>query len=332
MTYKIRKPFFLPIIKIILALIFCFDIYLLLSTHFLELKSPKEIIQIFPILISSSSIIVSILIGYLFNRFVEIKATTKEQFNRYIFLQTQLNSFQQAFQRLSDDMVHKFDLDLQYSKPYSGLRSNIEFWKNISAKPHATMFVRDLYEIGYECWKYTDYETDHRLIPSPRLLQISDSISNLSGVLCRRKHYKPFLEELGFQLTDDFGGIIIDDNRTDLKILADKLDQLPKTRWDSLAFWEDQINKALRIVEKMLANQNFLSVNRTISIKRIFILLILVLFFGTLLPLLVMFIKLPLSLGDFLPYLTIVGFIPSLIAVLITIYTEISTQIIRFSS
>lgn len=335
MKFKNRKGnswfSYLDVIKLLLALIFCFDIYLLLKIRVINLKSYDQIRSVFPVLISSSSIIVSILVGYFLNKYSEVRSITKNLKSRFIKLQTQLYPYLQAFDWIAGDLVNRFNIDAQYPKPYYTLRADPKFWENDKLKPSATIFVRDLYESSRQYYYYRDYETDRKLISGTMLFSITEHLSNLSSTLGRRKHYKYILRELGFDENAELANVIIANPAGGFKNIADRLDPNPKVRWDSLSFWEDQINNSLEIVEKMIANQGFRHPLFVTYFRSIFIFLGLVLFFGTLLPIFLLSFSLPLIIDYFLSYVSVIGFIPSLIAILLKLFSEVIKETKEFS-
>lgn len=322
-----RKITLLDLYKIFLSIIFVFDIHLLIKANILSIQSYEKLFEIFPLLVGSSSIIVSILIGYLFTRFSELKTFTKERFNRFVLLQEELNKYQEAFYWFSEAISRKFKIERQIPKPYDSLRKNIDFWEDDKQKPSSTLFARDFYEVGKDYLEYRDYELKRNIIPENKIEQIWNSITNIGGTLARYKHYHHVIEELGLNPDAKFESIKIVDDILGVRVHAEQLKPYPTLAWDSLAFWEEQVNNAIDIVERMKANPIKTHPIVISSFKMIFILLVFVLVFGTIIPIIISSLNFPRTVSYLLGYLCIIGFIPTLITVLILIYREIKMQI-----
>lgn len=317
----------LDLYKIFLSVIFVLDIYLLIKVKIISIQCSEKLFEIFPLLVGSSSIIVSILIGYLFTRFSELKTFAKERFNRFVLLQKELNKYQEAFYWFSEAISQKFKIERQIPKSYDSLLKNIDFWEDDKQKPSSTLFARDFYEVGKDYIDFQDYELQINIIPENRIDQIWNIVSNIGGTLGRYKHYRHVLEELGLNPDAKFESIKIVDDILGVRIHAEKLKPYPILAWDSLAFWEEQVNNAIDIVERMKANPIKIHPVVVSSFKLIFILLVCVLVFGTIIPIIISSLQFPKVFSYLLSYLSIIGFIPTLITVLILIYREIKMQI-----
>lgn len=155
---------------------------------------------------------------------------------------------------------------------------------------------------------------------------INECLQNLSGTLCREKHYKHVFSDLGIPLNSDFSQVLITDNSMWMKTYIDKLSEEPKCKWDTLAYWEAKINKALNITERMLSNASYIFFYTGRKLKMLYGELGIVMIFGLFLPLTILAFNIPSEIAHYLSFVSLVGFIISFIAVVISIYSEISSK------
>lgn len=288
-------------------------------------KGQGALISLLPNLIIATSVIVAILAGYLFTRFANIRQTRLERLHRFVELQEELQPYQEAFYWLADLLQRKYKINPQYQRQYYDLRKDLKFLQDVEQKPSGTLFVRALHEAGIHHWDYADYEIRHRLMLPEELDLINECLSSLSGTLWREKHYKPVFLDLGIPLNRDFSKVVIVDTPW-LKTYAEKLGEEPNCQWDTLAFWEAKINKALDITERMLGNASYIFFYTGRTLKMLYGELGIIMGFGLFLPLVILGFDIPSSITYYLSYASLVGFIISFITVVISIYGELSSR------
>lgn len=312
-------------VTLILIVFIAFIIFVFIFP-FRYAKNQEDLLAMLPNLMTATSIIVAILVGYLFIRFSNIREIRRERLDRYIELQEELYPYQEAFYKLAISLGKQHDIQLQWERDYFELLKDIKFLEDDSRKPNATLFIRALERVGKRHWDYRDPEISRKLIAPEELDSIKECLTALSGTLCREKHYKPVLSELGVTL-DDFSKIVITYNGDpSLKKCVEKLDNESNMGVDSLAFWEVKINKALDITERMWSNAGHIFFYTAKKLKILFGELSSVMIFGLFLPLIVLSFKCPMSTSYYLSYASLVGFILSFVSVIITIYKEISSK------
>lgn len=313
------KRYLIPLVILVLLLLSWFI--------FRYTKGAEDLINILPNLITATSIIVSILIGYLFTRLVEIRRTQNEKLRRFIELQEELSPYQEALYTLAESLDRNYSIDLQWKRNYFELWRDIKFLEDPSQKPHAVLFIRALYRIAKNRYEYLDPEIRNRLIAPEELDSVNECLMSLSGILCRRKYYKNVFSDLGIPLENDFSKVILQDFSR-LKYTAELLPNESKIQWNTLAFWEKKINEALDITERMLGNASHIFIHTGKILKLIFWELLIVVTFGLFLPLLTLGFEFPSTVNHYLSYASLIGFILSFIAVLISVYKEISCKIV----
>ncbi len=117
-------------------------------------------------------------------------------------------------------------------------------------------------------------------------------------------------------------------NISGLKKKAELLPAEATVQWNTLAFWENKINKALEITERMLSNSSHIFFHSGKRLRLIFWELLIVVIFGLFLPLMILGFEFPSTVGHYLSYASLIGFILSFIAVLISVYQEIAHRIV----
>jgi hypothetical protein len=295
---------------------------------FRYVNEPAKLLNILPHLITATSIIAAIIIGYLVNRFFSIRRTRYDKLSRFAELQEELQPYQAAFLNLADFLAKKYKVDPQYTTRYNDLLRDETFWRDKSKKPYAAVFIRNLYQVGVHHWDYADYESRHWLMSPEELDAIDENLESLSSTLCREKYYKHVFSDLGLPLQSDFSQVAIADDKTNgwLKGYTDNLAYEHEYQWYTLGYWELKINKALNIVKRMLGNASFVFSYAAGSLKTLFRELVIVMIFGLFLPLVILGFHLPAYVANYLSYTSLAGFITSFVIVVITIYREISSK------
>ena len=157
-------------------------------------KDQQALLNLLPNLITATSIIVAILIGYLFIRFVGIRQTRYEKLNRFIELQEELQPYREAFYNLALLLAGRYKIEPQWQRGYFDLCKDDKFLEDANQKPSGTLFVRALERVGKH----------HRLIAPEELDSINECLMSLSETLCREKHYKHVFSDLGIPLDSNF--------------------------------------------------------------------------------------------------------------------------------
>jgi len=312
------------IIAVVLASIAC--IFL-----FRYAQGREALTGLLPNLMIATSVIVAILTGYLFTRFANISQTRREKFKRFIELQKELQPYQRAFYELAVLLERRYKIDPQRKRPYKELVTDSNFWQDLSNKPSATVFVRNLCEAGVRSWDYADYEIRHEIISPEGLDEVNEHLNNLSSTLCRRKHWKHVLSDLGLPeaiYSSDFSAVVIADNSTGLKTYAEKLGEELNCKWDMLDFWEEKINKALEITERMLGNASCIFYDISEGLKELYAELGAVMAFGLFLPLIILGFDMPPDITHYLSYVSLVGFIISFVIVVVSVYKRMSSGMV----
>lgn len=161
----------------------------------------------------------------------------------------------------------------------------------------------------------------------PEVLQMAEErLAHLSGTLCRRKHYKNLFRDFSIDLSDDFDSVHIADESLGVKHLADKLPCASGDDWRTLAFWENAINRAYSIVEKMLPIVPFIFYYRPPLIRRLGLQVLAISVFGVLIPFIGIILQLPEKMGTVLAVVSVIGFLTSFALIIVTIYRYISAR------
>ena len=82
------------------------------------------------IIIAASSIIVALIIGFLFNSYFNLKQIRLEKLSRFAELQNKLRPYQEAFFCLAEQLAWRHGNDMfQFPRPFSELLRDQELWK-----------------------------------------------------------------------------------------------------------------------------------------------------------------------------------------------------------
>lgn len=278
------------------------------------------------VVITSASIIVALIIGFLFNSFFNIKQIRLEKLSRFSELQKRLIPYQRAFYIWTDQIRRRNEkIDFQLGIPYMQLRKSIDFWEK-NSNAYAIDFVKSLYEVGSKWWEIPDFEKTHSIVNEENLKNMYEGIIEANGLLTRRKHYKHIFRILGWKDTDDFNAITVADSSLGMEHLVKPLLTKKTDNWRVLEFWYAKIDEATDILERMISNGRFVYSFVSKDIKKLSYYLLLISLFGVIIPLLLILLaELPLQLSimTFFTNLSITGFLVFFILSLFTIFNKV---------
>lgn len=284
----------------------------------------EDLQSIFPLLIPSTLVLVSILVGVGIAVYITIMEQRQNMLSRFVYLQDEFQKYREAFSSLATQLANRNHLDLQYGKKYDDLCADTEFWHNADNRPYITIFVRALHDVGDQWYQVGDFESQG-LVVEPETLQMTEErLSHLSGTLCRRKHYKWLLRDLAIDFTDDFDTVNIAEGH--MQAYAEKLPRAPDDDWRTLSFWEDAINRALSLVERMLPIVPSIFHYRPVFIRRLGLEISAICVFGLLIPLIGTVLQLPQEIGTVLALVSVIGFLICFALIIGTLYRYISAK------
>jgi len=284
----------------------------------------EDLQSIFGLLIPSTLVLVSVLVGLGIAVFVATREQRQNMLSRFVYLQDEFQKYREAFYWLATQLTNRYYLDLQCKRTYENLCADIEFWHDATKKPYATVFVRALNDVGEHCYEVGDYESRGVLV-EPEVLQMAeDRLADLSGTLDRRKHYKHIFSDLSIDFSDDFDSVYIAEGY--MKAHAEKLPYAPDDDWRTLGFWQNAIDRALGLVEKILPLVPFIFHYRPRLIRRLGMEVVALSVFGVLIPFIGTILQLPEKTGTVLALASAIGFLVSLALIIVTVYRYISTR------
>ena len=330
--------FILKIKKNYLKLIFLFFIFGLVTFILyknwnwlnIHLIDNQEVDNILKVLLSASSIIVSIIIGFMVTKYFDIKKFRLEMLNKFIKLQSSLNEYQNAFYWLADQLSRKYPIDPKYPIDYRKLKADPNFWQDDKNKPYGSLFVRSLREFGVHHWEFRDFEIDNKIMSKNYLLLINEAITDVNGTLTRYKHYKYVLSDFGLPQKQDLSLSNIADESLGVKYHALRISPKDeKNNWKNLEFWYNRIIEATDITEKMINLLPFIHDYKAKTIKRPMVFLILASFFGIFIPLILLSFVINILFEYVLMYVSVIGFLICFLILIGILYREItSTKIL----
>lgn len=281
-------------------------------------------------LITASSIIVSIIIGFIVSKYFDIKQIRIKMLDKFVELQTKINEYQNAFYDLADHMARHYKIDPKYPINYHKLMRDMEFIEDEKNKPFAALFIRSIREFGYFHWDYSDYDIKNNLMDKHYILHLDESIKYVVGVLSRFKHYKYVLEDLSLPKNQNLDSIKIV-NSDLIKYYALKISpENEKSNWDYFGFWHNRFEEANELIEKMINLFPFLFEYDASTIKKPMIYLIIGAFSGIIIPLLLLAIEINIILKLTLTYFVLLIFIFCFLKLISLFYSEITSKKIHY--
>ena len=281
-----------------------------------------------PNLITATSIISAILFAYLLMRLTLYRTIRERRLNRFVELQSELQPYREAFYDLATVLSRIYNIDLRWKQDFDSLLHDYDFMKDEAQKPNGVRFIRTLFRIGEQHWDLGDFEVSRKVITNTELNTIYDCLCDLSSCLGRYKHYKYVFKDLGIKFDDTSENVIFASDEWGIWLLKheNKLGKEPGKKWNTFTFWEYKINEAISIVEKMLANADEAIDIFKRPISTLYMVLVLALFFGLILPLVILYHTFSDTISIYLSYSSLIGFIISLLFVVNTIYKEMSSK------
>lgn len=325
------------LIKLILYLSFIIILILLVLLVYknwnwlnISLIDSQEIDSILKVLISASSIIVSIIIGFMVTKYFDIKKFRFEILNKFINLQSKLNEYQNAFYWFADQLSRKYPVDPKYPIDYKKLKADQSFWENYEEnKPYGSLFVRSLREFGVHHWEFRDYEIDNKIMSKKYLLLINEAITDVNGTLTRFKHYKHVLSDFGLPQQQDLSLSNVADESLGVKYHAMRISpDDEKSNWENLEFWYNRVIEATDITEKMINLLPFIHDYKAKTIKIPIIFLMSASVFGIIIPLFLLSLVINSQFEYFLTYCSITGFLFCFIVLVRILYKEVTSKTI----
>lgn len=223
-----------------------------------DLILPLSALQLgITLVISGALVLISVLGAASLALHLSISAKREAAVARYASLQGELLRLTDALRHLESDLTRRNpDLDLQPLVPRHQLAATSSFWEDKERRPDAVWFCRCLRDASSTSNDIAgDFETSGQLITPDRLDAADESLTQLSGMLWRRKRYKWVLYELGFcdqpeNCPSDFDAVEFTTSpiAQHMGDTAMPDSSLPSS---SLAFWEDLINRALDRTTRM---------------------------------------------------------------------------------
>jgi len=284
--------------------------------------------NVLPYLITATSIISAILLAYLLMRLNLYRTISQNRLDRFVELQSELQPYREAFYDLATVLSRIYNIDLKWKKDFDSLLHDYNFLKDEAQKPNGVIFIRTLFRIGEQHWNLGDFEVSRKVITNTELDTIYDCLCDLSSCLGRYKHYKNVFKDLGIKQDDTSENVIFANDEWDIWLLKHekKLGKEPGNKWNTFNFWENKINKAINIVEKMQANTEASINSLKKPISTLYVVLFLSLFFGLFLPLLILSYAFSDEISRYLSYSSLIGFLISLLFVLNTVFIKLSSK------
>ena len=285
---------------------------------------------ILPVIVTASSFIVAIMVGFSINSYYSVKQLRWEKLTRFTELQNQLRDYADAFYWLSDSITRDHELNWRFSDSIEKLRLDSD-WIYKDDDSVAVMFVRYLKDFAGTPDQIPDFELKQAIIPEKRLEQMHDYIMNAGALLARYKWFKHILTALKLPDTNDLDKVIIT-NHEFAEFGARKLKK-EKENFRTLGFWEVQINNCEKILDRMKANGKFVYSFNTFEIKRMGLNLLFLSAFGILLPITILMVNDSLSVHyqSFFTIVSGVGFMVYFILGVSRIYLKLSSSQLSYS-
>jgi len=293
----------------------------------------NEIKQIQAHLLSASSIIVSLLIAFVISKYFDVQRYRTSELNKFIRLQNRLVLYQRAFYHLGDQLERKYQLKPKYFLDHNKALRDYEYSNNPAnraEKPDACIFTSALREFGFQSSNFEDFDLNRKIMSKSYLNKLKSCLSYLWGVLDRQKYYKYILEDLSIdeslRHSSKFSMIKIAENTLFVKEVAMLISpKTEKENWENLEFWNNRINEANTILDKMLKLSNYLHDYKANLIRSLLRPLVIISVFGIILPLLLLSVQFNEEFEYYLTYFSIVGFLLFFILIIGYIYSELTS-------
>ncbi len=322
--------------KIKFSQIFSIHAVTALLVVFISLIIAKFLIfnfEVLNVIIVSASVIVTLITGFLFNEYSNLKKFRIKKLNSFAELQKDLLPYQRAFEEVSRQLRRKNNnLDFLLGKDYMKFRKDIDFWEN-NENAYGIDFVKALYELGSHSIDVPDFELSQSIINKSLLDRLHEAAIEASGLLARKKHYKHILDDLKLKSGNDFKDIKIVEDIAGFKNLIKIISDGYTGDWRTLDFWEIKIQEAVDILDKMKAYSRFIYEFDSKKLKNFSRYLILSSFFGVIIPILLISLRsfIPSFLKAIFINMSVLGFLVFFILSLFKIHNLISSKELKLT-
>lgn len=202
-------------------------------------------------LLLASSILVAILIAFLVSKFFETTKYRNEKLKEFVSLQDNLVKYMEALYYLGDSIEREFDLKPRYPFDLKKTFRDVEYMEDRSKKPDACAFVVGLRCFGRGFSDITEFSVSRTILSKKTIFNKKYCIDQLEGLLSRQKHYKYILEDLGFEI-QALHHVKILEEYSIVRHFVDLISPYnEKDSWQYLDFWENRIEEAGKIMEKI---------------------------------------------------------------------------------
>ena len=278
-------------------------------------------------LTTASSIIVALIIGFLFNTHFQLKQIKLKKLARFGELQDELGLYQKAFSALADQLSCKYDI-FQFPRGLLELQQDKELQRKDEYVP--IIWQRLIHEASILSSIAPDFEIRHLTLTQKKLDEMVSQVDQALGLLGSYKHYKYILKMFNLLDTQDFDKINIADDSRGMKyrvkgILNDNED------YHTLGFWEIKLEKWHDILQRLQTNGRFVYSYVSSNIKTLSLDLLFVAVFGVIIPIFLQSINdIPNTLEKYLENLSMIGFITYFSLSLFRVYKRITSKKLTF--
>lgn len=321
------------VLNCLLVLTICFVLIILLlnfnliQCHYSEHICMKTISNMQVNLLQASAIIVSIIITFVVLRFSENKAFRAEKLRRFTQLQDQMVCYQEAMYQFGSQLETRWGLKPKYRNDRWKNIRDTEFSQTVENKAYACMFTTSLQRFGSDYQKYRDYETNQRILPKEKIKEMNEILGDLVAILSTQNDLNSILTDLGYPAgtLSDSAHIQIASDTGGLEYYAAKIDN-PNENGDyiTLEFWDNKINEAYEISQKLLNLTQFIHDYKSIEIKNLMLILITASLFGIFLPLLLISFNFNYITSSLMTFAALIGFLTCFIIALIKIFSLVT--------
>lgn len=211
------------------------------------------------ILLSTSAIAVPIFLGFVVQQFSILRREQLSRLRSLGSMQDKLRLYRDAIYGLSSDLLERArsgGIEIDFTKDYLEVIKSPEFWKKEHA--YAIAFMRAMRRFGEEFYKQGEIEKGGEFFTYEEMESLYRALQEVSGTLAREKHYKHVFRSLGIDYENKNPYLIeipIDRAKFHLPL---QLYPQEDDRITRLSFWEELIEDALELMEKMRPIYQFL--------------------------------------------------------------------------
>ena len=281
--------------------------------------------SILSVIVTASSFIVAIIVGFLINSYYSVKQLRWEKLNRFAELQNELKDYTQAFYWFVQDLTRKHNhLDYRFPESIETLEQDSE-WNYYNDDSVAVRFVRYLREFAGLSHDIPDFELAHSIINKERLEQMHEYIIGAGGLLSRYKHFKYILKSFKLKDTNDLDQVVI--TTSEFVEFGARKFKKPDENYQTLGYWEARISDCEELLSRMMANGRFVYSFSVFEIRRLGLNLLFLAIFGILLPITILMLNDAIQpYQSFLSVVSAVGFMTYLAFAISRIYLKLSSS------